>query len=161
MSAAQQASDILQNKETLPFIISISSLTAMVVLSAIGATVGSVKASASAAMVAGRHADIMTKAYLPVLLASACFIYAMILVIISITHISYDMKLQKACNVMAATLIYGSTAMFVGIAIGSANKTGLVRLSENRGMFLSFLILNSSLELPAIFAMICSIWMLS
>src|SRR5699024_11612187 len=68
-------------QKAMPFILCCFSVTLMVILSAIGATAGSVKTASSAAMVSNRSRDILTKAYLPILLSSAVIIYSIVMTI--------------------------------------------------------------------------------
>lgn len=148
-------------EESRPFVIAVLGLAGMVVLSAAGATIGSTKASSAAAMIANRHADIITKAYLPVLLSSACFVYAMMLVMVAFFRIASGLTYGSAGMVGAAGIIYGSAALFAGIALGETNKKGILHLGENKRFFLAFLVLNSTVELVVIFALICAVLMIT
>lgn len=148
------------NIEAFPFILSVLSVAVMVIFSAIGATVGSTKSAASAAMVSNRGSDILSKAYLPVIMSSACFIYAVIIVMMAISSIDEDIDILKSGRVAASMLIYGSTALFGGIWIGKANKKGIIYLSESPNILLPFIIINSAMELPIVFSLILSITLL-
>lgn len=151
----------LASQESVPFVMAVLSLALMVICSAVGATVGSVKSASSAAMVANRGTEVLTKAYLPVLLASACFMYGFILTMVSVLRITEEITMVESGLVVAGTTIYGLSSLFTGLAIGSANKKSIVQLSINREMFLSFIIINSTLELPAVFSLIVAILLLS
>jgi len=144
------------SRQSVPFIVSILGVAVMLSLSAVGGTVGAVKSSSSAAMVANREANILAKAYLPVLLSSACFMYSMILCMLALGRIDANITIKDAGMVVAGCLIYGFTALFTGLGIGEANKRMIIYLSQNKQLFISFLILNSTLELPAVFSLICS-----
>ncbi|KAI5133104.1 V-type H+-transporting ATPase 16kDa proteolipid subunit [Nematocida ausubeli] len=148
------------NTDAVPFIIGASSIVLMLAFSAVGSIVGSVKAASSAAVVANRGIDLVTKSYLPVLFASAGFMYSLIVTFFSIRELTTDITLKTAMRIFASCTIYGVGALFSGIAIGEANKHGIVRLSENRKVFLSMLIVNSTIEMVAVFALICSVMLL-
>ncbi|KAI5181584.1 V-type H+-transporting ATPase 16kDa proteolipid subunit [Nematocida sp. AWRm80] len=147
--------------EAMPFVGSVLAVVAMIIISAIGSTIGATKSAASASMVANRSRDIVTKAYLPVLLASAGFVYSMIVTSIAMPHITPDISGRTAGKIICASLVYGTTSLFTGIAFGMANKGGIVRMSEHKHLFISMLIVNSTIELPAVFALICSILIMS
>lgn len=149
------------NLEAVPFVIGVFSIVSMLVLSAIGATVGGVKSASSAAVVANRGSDLITKAYIPVLLASAGFMYAIIVTCVAVTQLKTDIKINTAWNLMGACLTYGIGGLFSGLAIGKINKYAIVKMSENRDIFFSLIIINSTVEIPAVFALICAIVTLS
>ncbi|KAI5191206.1 V-type H+-transporting ATPase 16kDa proteolipid subunit [Nematocida minor] len=149
------------NTQAIPFVIGTFSVVFMLALSAIGATVGSVKSASSAAVVSNRGVDLITKSYLPVLFASAGFMYSIIVTFLSLPKLQENMTIDTAWKVMSACFIYGIGSLFSGLAIGEANKHAIVRLSENRKVFLSMIIINSTIELPAVFSLICSVIILS
>ncbi|KAI5165228.1 V-type H+-transporting ATPase 16kDa proteolipid subunit [Nematocida sp. AWRm78] len=146
--------------EVTPFVVALTGVVCMLIFSAIGSVVGSAKAASSAAVVANRGTDIITKAYLPVLFASAGFMYALIVTFFSLRELKVDMPVESAGRVFTSCIIYGVGGLFSGIAIGEANKNGIVRLSENRKVFLSLLIVNSTIEMVAVFSLICSVMIL-
>ncbi|KAI5186451.1 V-type H+-transporting ATPase 16kDa proteolipid subunit [Nematocida homosporus] len=149
------------NIEAIPFIMAVLGLSLMIILSAAGATIGSVKAASAAAMVSHRSNDILTKAYLPVLLSSAVFMYAMIISVMAIGKIESSMGYHEAGLLLAAGVIYGVASLFTGMSIGASNKESIVQLSGNKHMFISYLVMNSTMELPAVFSLICAIMLIS
>ncbi|KAI5188385.1 V-type H+-transporting ATPase 16kDa proteolipid subunit [Nematocida sp. AWRm77] len=149
-----------ESKRALPFIGAVVSLAVMVVLSALGATVGAVKSTSSVAMVANRGNSIITRVYLPVLLASGCFMYGFILTMMTVGRIPEDISIVDSGCIVCGTTVYGFTALFTGIAIGECNKKSIIQLSMNRHMFLPFIIINSTLEIPPIFAVVTAIYLL-
>ncbi|KAI5171905.1 V-type H+-transporting ATPase 21kDa proteolipid subunit [Nematocida sp. LUAm3] len=149
------------NKEALPFVSSVVCIGIMMTLSSIGAVVGSVQSASSAAMVSNRSPDIVTRAYVPVLLSVAIFMYATVISFLALPKISMEMSGMRASRICAGFLIFGFVSLFVGISLGASNKKSIVTLSENRNFFLSFLILNSTMEIPAVFALIATIMLCS
>lgn len=147
------------NSDVFPFAVGILSVVFMLVLSAIGATIGSAKAASSAAVVANRGTDLITKAFLPVLLASAGFMYAIIFAFIINPKLKIDMNFSEMWNIVGACAVFGAGSLFSGLAIGEVNKNGIVLMSENRKVFLSLIIINSTIEMSTVFSLICAVMM--
>ncbi|KAH9386020.1 V-type H+-transporting ATPase 16kDa proteolipid subunit [Nematocida major] len=149
------------NRSVVPFVIGTFSIVIMLAASAVGATVGAAMSASSAAIVANRGTDLITKSYLPVLFASAGFMYAIIVSFLSISRMTEDVSLKTASTVMAACFVYGGGALFSGMAIGKANKYAIVKMSEDRRIFLASIIINSTIEIPAVFSLICAVMILA
>lgn len=147
------------NSDVFPFAVGVLSVVGMLVLSAVGATVGSAKAASSAAVVGNRGSDIITKAFLPVLLASAGFMYAIIFAFIINPKLKAEMSFSEMWNILGACTVFGVGSLFSGMAIGEVNKSGIVLMSENRKVFLSLIVINSTIEMSTVFSLICAVMM--
>lgn len=139
-----------------PFL-GLAGLTAMIVLSAIGSTIGASVASSTATMVVQLRADLLVHAYIPILLSSTCFLYSIVITLFAIYKIDMQYSFASGVRDGTACLTYGMTALFCGIGIAKVNKKAIIRLSEDKNFFLHFVLLNATIEVPALFALICAL----
>jgi F0F1-type ATP synthase membrane subunit c/vacuolar-type H+-ATPase subunit K len=129
----------------------------MLILSAVGSTVGATLCSSAATMVVGMRPDLLVSAYIPILMSSTCFLYAIVITMFVLYKINLEYTLSDGmCDGLAA-LTYGVAALFGGIYLGSLNKKSILRLSEDKKFFLSFIFLNATMEVPILFAMLCAL----
>ena len=130
---------------------------AMLIMSAVGSTVGATVCASSATMVVGKRADLLVSAYIPILMASTCFLYAIVVTMFVMYKITLDYTIADGMRDGLACLTYGVAALFGGASLGALNKKTLLRLSEDRKFFLPFVLLNATMEVPMLFALLCAL----
>jgi F0F1-type ATP synthase membrane subunit c/vacuolar-type H+-ATPase subunit K len=150
----------MDSEEELSKVIKAMGIALLIVLSVSGTCEGMVVAGAASTLQAQKR-SIITYAFLAMLVASTIFFYAFIIALIAVGTLGSSSDLPKGIQVFASCGVFGVIAFVAGKAVSGATRRGFYVLSRKPEFFSSFLIQLSTTEALLIFALLCSLTMIT
>jgi F0F1-type ATP synthase membrane subunit c/vacuolar-type H+-ATPase subunit K len=149
-----------ENEEELSKVVRVLGVALLVVLSVSGTCEGMIVTGAASTLQAQRK-SIITYAFLAMLVASTIFFYAFIIALIAVGTLGGGGDLSRGMQVFGSCAVFGVIALVAGKAVSGATRRGFYVLSKKPEFFTSFLIQLSTTEALLIFALLCSLTMIT